>query len=1749
MAFYNNVIAGASGASGGTGAAGYEISRSLRFNSGDSAHLSRVPVAAGNRRTWTWSGWVKRAVSDIDYQNIFCAGDSGVLNRSFIRFNSSPDDGLLVLNSDSGWNVTSNAVYRDPSAWYHIVVALDTTQATAADRLRLWVNGVSETLTGTYPTLNEQGSINNTKEHFIGKETYTSGREFDGYLANVDFIDGQALAPTYFGEYDSNNVWQPKKFAGSYASATLYSPYATNPSSFNGSAHNLFDGDLTTSWQNSDTSGNTYASVDLTQGGTTTGVAFTTSFEMYGAFSYNQVLEIDHAGGTHTYNGNPGGSGAYVDFASDLTSPVTAIRFKDSGGTGTPSWNAIRVDGTILTEFGLNSFKLDFSDNSSNEALGYDSSVDSPVLNNKGGFDAVLYTGTGSNQTIEGLAFQPDLVWIKTRNEAENHFIVDSVRGVTNQLYANQAGQEYTNANRFKAFNPNGFTVGTTDDTNQSGNSFVAWAWKAGGPSVSNTSGSITSSVSADNTYGFSVVSYTGATGAQTVGHGLSSAPKFIIAKNRDSSSDWIVYHEDLDSSNPEDKFLRLNQTNSTSTSADYWGSGGVTNSVFGVDNGILINTNSQKVIAYCWSEVSGYSKFGSYSGSSSSDVTVTTGFKPRFILIKSTDTAGQEWIIKDSVRGGDKYLHANDTNAEATGRVVTFNSDGFTLAHSQGPTNYDGRTYVYAAFGDRDGNNWATNNLIATAGLKTANQGMDVVTYTGNGGTQSISSLNFQPDFVWIKGRDWGGHHSFTDSVRGATKVLYSNLTNAEGTNTGMLSAFNSNGFTVGSDNDVNKSGQNYVAWAWKAGGTASSNSDGSITSSVSANQTYGFSICNYVGNATSGATFGHGLGSVPKMVIIKSRDSGHDWIVYHESTGNTGALRLNGTNVVDTNIKWFNNTSPSSSVFTLGNTGGTNANGDNMVAYCWSEIAGFSRFGGFTGNGSTNGPVITTGFKPRWVMIKETGNAANWFIYDSVRGTTNILWANTTDSESTIGSGDGTNQNGLTINSTGFSIPHSLSGTNRNGGTYIYAAFADKPPGEIIDSLIDTPTNYEADSGNNGGNYATLNPLEKSSDITLSNGNLDASYGSGSGWRSALGTFDISSGKWYFEFTLTENRAQVGICGNGTTRLDTYLESDSTAYVVQTNNGTLYTGSSGGVSTGLVWGVGDVVNIAYDADNTSIWFGKNGTWSGSGNPSAGTGATHASAGPGATGRSMMPGISLNQTSACNLNFGQRPFAISSIPTGYKSLCTTNLPDPTIADGSTAFDVKLWTGNATARSITMDNSSMSPDFVWIKARNNTSWHYLFNSVVGVGKELFSNANNAENASSTTLTSYDSNGFSLGTDGGVNQNTKTFVGWAWDAGSSNTSISVGGLNSSVYNQSQTWSDSNNLSGDIRTTGTVPANMFNGILGGEGDAGAICFAAYVSNGSMTWTSPVTFNNLNSLRLWLDKSGSGAGYLRVNGVNYDSSVTDGWVTIPESSLSTIEIGYTGGFNTATGVGAVEVNGQLLIDSGVSVTNVPTIASTVRANPSAGFSIVRYVGAGAAATIGHGLNASPDIVFFKPTSSAGDWMVYTDVIDGSLDYVKLNAADAKNNSTWTDLLTSTNVLEMEASSTAINSSGVTYIAFCWSEVSGFSKFGTYSGNGSTDGPFVYTGFRPRWIMFKRTDSTSEWRIHDTAREAYNPLDSLLFPSLSDAETTNSVYRVDVLSNGFKVRNTNDNFNASNGDYLYVAFAEHPFKTARAR
>jgi hypothetical protein len=320
----------------------------------------------------------------------------------------------------------------------------------------------------------------------------------------------------------------------------------------------------------------------------------------------------------------------------------------------------------------------------------------------------------------------------------------------------------------------------------------------------------------------------------------------------------------------------------------------------------------------------------------------------------------------------------------------------------------------------------------------------MDATTYTGNSAASNalVNAGQFKPDLIWFKPRNQAWDHNLQDSVRGTTKYLRSNNTNAEGTVTDGLLSFNSNGFTVGAGGDWNSSSANIVAWQWQAGqGSTSSNTNGSITSTVSVNTTAGFSIVTWTGTGTAG-TVGHGLGVAPKMVISKKRNGTSDWAFWITGFAGTELMEMNGTSGKFTGATVWNSTTPTSTVFSVGSATQTNNSGGTYVGYLWAEIVGFSKFGSYTGNGSTDGVFVYTGFLPRFVMLKNYSSGGSWVIHDTARDTYNVtnktLYPNYANTESTPDAP-------FDILSNGFKLRSAT--LNDSGAGFIYAAFAENP------------------------------------------------------------------------------------------------------------------------------------------------------------------------------------------------------------------------------------------------------------------------------------------------------------------------------------------------------------------------------------------------------------------------------------------------------------------------------------------------------------------------------------------------------------------------------------------------------------------------------------------------------------------------------------------------------------------------------
>ena len=324
------------------------------------------------------------------------------------------------------------------------------------------------------------------------------------------------------------------------------------------------------------------------------------------------------------------------------------------------------------------------------------------------------------------------------------------------------------------------------------------------------------------------------------------------------------------------------------------------------------------------------------------------------------------------------------------------------------------------------------------------------IATYTGTGSTQSVGNdgnSNLKPDWVWIKKRNSTGNHGVFDSTRGATKELVTNGANAEATDAQLLTQFDTDGFTVGTNSGVNGSSDTFVGWQWKAnGGTTSSNTDGTITSTVQANTTAGFSIVSYTGNGGTNVTVGHGLSSTPEIIILKDRDNAYDWYVYTTKVDGTLDFgRLNTTAA----FSGSGASLPTSSVFYVTGTV-ANSSGDAKIAYLFNSVQGYSKCGKYVGNGNSNGAFVHTGFAPAFVMIKCTNQATNWEMFDFKRNPHNVrnlkLGANLDVAENGSDLGT-TSQNNIDIVSNGFKCRTGNTDTNTNNGIFIYMAFAENP------------------------------------------------------------------------------------------------------------------------------------------------------------------------------------------------------------------------------------------------------------------------------------------------------------------------------------------------------------------------------------------------------------------------------------------------------------------------------------------------------------------------------------------------------------------------------------------------------------------------------------------------------------------------------------------------------------------------------
>jgi hypothetical protein len=1134
----------------------YTIDQSLRFEDGNSAYLHWTPPSASNRRTWTFSCWLKRG--NLTRSNIF---NQQVNNANIMSLEIIDGDAIQFKEWTGNYdlNFVTNMKLRDPTAWYHIFVAVDTTQGTDTNRVKLYVNGerVTSFSTETYPSQNYDGLINTAAIHAIGTRFDGDGgstvyKPLDGYLSEVHFIDGTALTPSSFGETDSTyGHWKPKEY---------------------------------------DT---------------------------------------------------------------------------DDGAYGT------------------NGFFLPFK---------HDYEVD--------GFSTVTYKGNGASQYVGGVGFQPDLMWHKSRSSAQNHRLMDSIRGGAETLKPDLQNAEIATSVSFAADGWN-FT-GNTDAANDNTQRYVAWCWDMGGdstglPDVFTANGSVAHS---------------------------TSQQKFGASSIEVGSGDYL-------------------------TTPD--------NPVFDFQGDFTVE---------CWVRRDG-------------DQPDNSG------IISKYEVAG--WILESVSTSHPNKIQWRDQSTGATDmRSTTTLSNGTWYHVAVSRRNDVFRLFINGTMED----SVSTDYNYSVSGMNTA-------LYVGR-----YSAANS------------GAWNGFIDEIRISDKARYtSNFT-------APTAAFSNDANTLllihsdtsnGSTTFVDSSG-------------ATKNTSGATASYVAANPTYGQSVVSWTGTG-SDTTIGHGLSGAPECIFVKNRDNGStDWAVMHNSSygggeGYKAIIKLNSDAPYSTsnNSDYWNNTAPTSSVFTVGTHDITNKSGDAFIAYCWDSVAGYSKFGHYFGNGQSTGNTTTLGFRPAWLLVKRTNVTQDWVIYDTTRqaGTntlTNYLEANKNGAEDTDG-GEGT----FTITDTGFTPASSDLSINGNGQTMMYMAFADNREFAYwldqsgnnndwssyniteSDIMVDSPTN----------NFCTMNPIGVETSMALTNGNLRVTNVSGgaSGWlEGSASTFVLpTTGKWYWEWQLADCASEVSQGSVIATASNSLGTGTAGVLDLKTNNGsagTIGLDGTDNVQTGLaVAKEGDIFAIAVDCVNETFQSYLNGA-------TFGTQVDYSAVS--SDKKKLLVFRPMVTSSGHNVdfivNFGQdSSFAGTKTsqgnqdsndigdfyytpPTNFLALCTENMAEPGVTPGE-HFNTVLYTGDGNSTHA-ITGVGFQPDFVWIKNRDTTNWYTLQDVIRTPDATIYCNTNEGQNATRAYVNSFDSDGFTTGNAAGAskgpsNNSGDAYVSWNWKAGGSGSANTSGTINSTV----------------------------------------------------------------------------------------------------------------------------------------------------------------------------------------------------------------------------------------------------------------------------------------------------------------------------------------------------------------------------
>jgi len=1062
-------------------------------------YLQRIPTAVGNQRVWTWSYWIKK--NALGGQVTFYTTQTSTPFLSVLEF--MDDDILQIVRNESATVTelrTANK-FRDTGSWMNIILAVDTSHPSSQNRVKLYVNGVLQTgHTGAYPSQNYLTAINRVVEHNIG--TVKTGGYPNGYpgsfldsnITDIFFVDGQALTPDIFGYHKEDKgyisagstqstkflrgQWVPKspllikksiEKSGGFGTNGFYLPM-NDSSNFGADFHCTPNSIIALKGENL---------IQPRNGAPTTTDSYVSQLRS-DPYAANLVLALPFVSGGLSsgfgdYSATIKGSGTTKSIATNGSASISSTAgFYGSSASFNGSNSYLRTSTNISDfQFGTGDFTIEtWLWKSANGTNNYDGLV---TLGTSGSATDGWFLEASATRGYYFVSANTGIVQhnVSPNTSQWNHLAICRKSGTTtmylNGVAVSVSTTSYTVPVTATTLDVGSYAVGVGNywfngylqdlriykgvakytsgfDVPKPYTPVGIASWRAVSDTISNNFAALNSL----RTGGYATLD--NANLRSTGNTATNSSP--ALSTFNVKSGKW--YWE-----------LRADTIYSGGTPR--WPSPGVT----------VLHSNWDPLNAETHIAAYGACIRGTSTGTA--EVIGISGKKTVNNVTSTNLTAGDIYMCAMDADNGAIYFGLNGTwynsgvptsgisktgslfnytpatdNYELSPTTINYQGSVGSVNFGQNPT-FSGNTTA-GTYTDANGKGLfkyqppsgflaLCEDNLPTPAISDPGKYFKTVLYTGDGiSGRNITNVGFTPDLVWIKDRNNAAYnHLIHDSVRGSSLALRTSATSIE--SSGGLLSFNSDGFSLPNSLGLNVSGNNHVAWCWKAGGPAVINTDGTITSTVSVNQTAGFSIVSYTGNGSNPTTVGHGLGKVPKFIIFKRRNSAVNWFVYHGFNSSGAFEGLNTTNAYNGAAALFNQTSPTSMVINLGNTD-SNASGGTYIAYCWAEIEGFSKFGSYVGNGNTDGPFVYCGFKPAFVLWKNSSNATgySWYIADNARSSTNpvgaTLASNTTASEDT-GWGTGI----MDFTSNGFKIRRSVTETNNSGDTFIFAAFAESP------------------------------------------------------------------------------------------------------------------------------------------------------------------------------------------------------------------------------------------------------------------------------------------------------------------------------------------------------------------------------------------------------------------------------------------------------------------------------------------------------------------------------------------------------------------------------------------------------------------------------------------------------------------------------------------------------------------------------